>query len=182
MHVKLIPHPSTPVDLIDSFDVLIQRTATSLRLVYSISGRLDQILWPARTSPERRDKLWQHTCFELFMRSKRASSYCELNFSPSTCWAAYEFDDYRAGMTNLACATPPSIDVERKPGCVALRTALDLDALTNHAQDEPRVALAAVIEDREHRKSYWALTHLAAAPDFHHPDAFTLAIPSGVSR
>ena len=35
----------------------------------------------------------------------RATAYREFNFSPSGAWAAYEFDDYRAGMRNVDGST-----------------------------------------------------------------------------
>ena len=44
-------------------------------------------------------------------RAGAGARYCELNFSPSTEWAAYEFDGYRQGMRALALASPPRIAV-----------------------------------------------------------------------
>jgi hypothetical protein len=46
-------------------------------------------------------------------------------------------------------------------GCVAANGGLHL-------------ALAAVIEDQDQHKSYWALAHPSERPDFHHADAFTM--------
>jgi len=40
-----------------------------------------------------------------------------------------------------------------------------------------RLALSAVIEEERGRLSYWALRHPPGKPDFHHPDAFALALP-----
>jgi hypothetical protein len=40
------------------------------------------------------------------------------------------------------------------------------------------LGLAAVLEDRQGRLSYWALAHLADRPDFHHPDSFILELQS----
>jgi hypothetical protein len=37
--------------------------------------------------------------------------------------------------------------------------------------------LAAVIEERGGRISYWALAHPPGKPDFHHSDCFTLEFP-----
>ena len=39
-----------------------------------------------------------------------------------------------------------------------------------------KIALAAVIEDRDGRLSYWALRHAPGKPDFHHPSAFALEV------
>ncbi len=40
-----------------------------------------------------------------------------------------------------------------------------------------QVGLAAVIEDRRGRLSYWALAHPPGEPDFHHRDCFALELP-----
>jgi hypothetical protein len=34
-----------------------------------------------------------------------------------------------------------------------------------------------VIEERNGRKSYWALAHPPGEPDFHHPACFALELP-----
>jgi hypothetical protein len=182
MLVNLIPHPSTPCELVDAFDVLVERNANALALRYRIAGRVGEILLPERRSPKRQDGLWQHTCFELFARAASSAPYCELNFSPSTCWAAYEFDDYRGGMEHLHFPAMPQIQVTRDSGHLSLAVDVDYRALAAVAHDDVRIALAAVVEHRDGRKCYWALAHPSPKPDFHHPDAFTLAMASGVAR
>ncbi len=182
MQVKLIPHPSTPSDAIDSFDVFIETDSNALALRYHISGNADEILLPEMRASDRQDGLWQHTCFELFARSALSTRYCELNFSPSTQWAAYDFEDYRAGMKRLPYPATPQIYLTRDANHVSLAVDVNYDVIASVAGNEPRIALAAVIEERSGRKSYWAMSHPCATPDFHHPDAFTLAIASGVAR
>ena len=65
-----------------------------------------------------------------------------------------------------------------RPGAEAfeLRAVLDLGELMapNAAW---RVGLSAVVEDAG-GVSYWALTHPAGKPDFHHPDCFALELPA----
>lgn len=182
MHVSLIPHPSIPCALIDSFDVHLQVDAAKVRLRYAIAGDIDSILLPARSAPERRDRLWQHTCFELFVGALRAGQYFEFNFSPSTSWAAYAFDDYRAGMKDLAYPHAPHVHLASETGRLTLETEVELAFIGTGALEDARLGLAAVVEDRQLRKSYWALAHPVDKPDFHHPDAFTLAIAPGASR
>lgn len=182
MQVRLIPHPSTPSEVVDSIDVFIETDGNALALRYHVEGRADEVLLPERRSSDRKDGLWQHTCFELFARSGLSTRYCELNFSPSTEWAAYDFDDYRAGMKRLPYPAAPQIHVTRDTHHVSLAVDVNYDVIAAVAGDEPRIALAAVIEERSGRNSYWAMWHPSATPDFHHPDAFTLAIPSGVAR
>lgn len=179
MQARLIAHPSTPSELIDEFEVEVAIEGTRLRLRYAICGRVHDLALPAPTAVERRDGLWQHTCCEVFVRSTGTDGYTELNFSPSSAWAAYEFDGYRTGMRNRELARAPHIELIREPDRLVLSATVDRVAA--EAQNV-NLALAAVLEDRHHRKSYWALTHPGDKPDFHHPDAFTLAIAPGVSR
>jgi hypothetical protein len=41
-----------------------------------------------------------------------------------------------------------------------------------------RLALSAVIEETNGRKSWWALAHPPGKADFHHPDSFVLELPA----
>lgn len=142
---------------------------------YTLSGSLGAVAIPVRAPPERKDELWQHTCFEVFARAPGAESYVELNFSPSTQWAAYAFDRYREGMRALALDAP------------RVTTTLGADTLVLEAlvalpifSAAWRLGLSAVIEESDGRTSYWALAHPPGKPDFHHPDCFAAELgPSG---
>ena len=81
------------------------RWAGSLR---SILGQAGAAI-PARSAPRRAERLWERTCFEAFVAAGAGSRYYELNFSPSTEWAAYAFDGSREGLRRLALEAPPSI-------------------------------------------------------------------------
>ena len=101
----------------------------------------------------------------------RDAGYREFNFSPSTQWAAYDFDSYRAGMRN-ADVLAPRIEVRYGPERYELYAAFDLPGGTPW-----RLALTAVIEETDGVKSYWALKHPPGKPDFHHADGFVLELP-----
>ena len=49
--------------------------------------------------PQRRDGLWQHTCFEAFFGVLGSDDYWEFNLAPSGDWNVYRFAGYRAGQT-----------------------------------------------------------------------------------
>ncbi|MBL8531596.1 MAG: DOMON-like domain-containing protein [Hyphomonadaceae bacterium] len=170
MRVELRPHPNTPCAAVTAIEVDAERAGAVLRLRYSLRGRLEDVLVPAPAYAERADGLWRETCFEAFVRGGDAR-YCEFNFAPSTRWAAYAFEDYRAGMR----------DFEVAPLLIEAETAAD--ALTLEAAVAPgeaglwRVALSAVIEETSGAKSYWALKHPPGKPDFHHADGFVLELP-----
>jgi len=182
--VPLICHPATPCEAVSSINVqALRRRDAALEILYTVQGRVDRLLIPAQSPPRRADRLWQHTCFEAFVAnpaSGRDASYFEFNFSPSSEWAIYRFSAYREGMTPLEAA-PPSISVRRGATSVTLEAVVDLDAVSALA-DGLRLALSAVIEDAEHRLSYWALAHPRGKPDFHHAAGFALELPAGAER
>jgi hypothetical protein len=146
-------------------------------LLYLVSGEIDNILLPPVGGPPQRvDGLWQHSCFEAFVRSGEDSAYREFNFSTSTAWAAYEFSGYREGMAPVEIASPP-VNVFIGPRTIALSCKLDLDALAS-GNGPLRLNLSAVLEEKSGTKSYWALAHPPdGPPDFHDPRCFVFELP-----
>lgn len=169
-------HPATPATQIGSLAVSLERQHEHrLRLRYRLDMAVEQLTWPDPAEPDRTDNLWQSTCCELFLRRPGADAYAECNFSPSSQWAAYRFDDVRKGMALLDMA-PPDIALAIGNHHVALEAIV---ALPPEWQDSALdIALSAVIESTGPVKSYWALAHPADKPDFHHPGSFTLRLPT----
>ncbi len=120
------------------------------------------------------DGLWRHTCAELFVAEPDKPRYCEFNFSPSTQWAAYTFDDYRVGMRPLDTASP-SIEVERHADQLIMRVRCELPTFVAESA-LLRCGLSLVVEDHAGVISYWALAHPADKPDFHHRAGFVLEL------
>ena len=146
-----------------------------LTLEYSLTGDLAQLAIPRRATSARAEKLWEHTCFEAFVASAAGARYCELNFSPSTEWAAYAFDDYRQGMRPLDLAEPPVVRAAETKNELRVTAAIELGGLA----DAPwpwRIGLTAVVEDRAGGRAYYALLHPRANPDFHDAAAFTVLL------
>jgi hypothetical protein len=171
MNFDLICHPDFPSAAVKRITVVIGSTRGSLWAKYSVTGDIGALALPAVVASERADDLWKHTCFELFAHPIRNRPYLEFNLSPSTCWAAYRFDDYRQGMRD-AGVPPPVIDVRHDAESLVLRATL---AVPDTAL---RIGLSAVIEERGGARSYWALAHPAGKPDFHHSDCFALELPA----
>jgi hypothetical protein len=146
---------------------------STLELSYRLEGELGRVLIPAHTSPRRADRLWQHTCFEVFIAGD-GGSYYECNFSPSTEWAVYRFSGYREGMTAVESMQSPRISVRGEAERLGLEAVIDLEQLP---ESSLRIALAAVVEETDGRLSYWALAHPPGKPDFHHADSFILSLP-----
>jgi hypothetical protein len=177
MHHTLKPHPDTPSRAVSRISVAVARPhARKLELTYLVTGEIGELLLPAAALATRADELWKHTCFEAFVREDSAPSYREFNFSPSSQWAAYAFAGYRQGMTNADIATPV-IETSAAHGTLMLKAAFEPNLPAGAVQASHRLALSAVIEETDGRKSYWALAHPPGTPDFHHPDCFTLELP-----
>ncbi len=172
--VALKPYGSVAGGAVQALDVQVEHpnAQSALRVRYTLRADLTRLRIPRLASPRRADELWKHTCFEAFLRARSGPSYYELNVSPSTEWALYAFDDYRAGMAPANVARPPAVRVERTEQGLTLEVQLDLGILPLSRA----LALAAVIEEDSGSLSYWALKHPAAKPDFHHPDGFVLEI------
>jgi hypothetical protein len=174
--VTLHCHPSQPSDAIRELTVQVDRIGQRLSVRYAVRGEIGDIRIPATAQSQRRDKLWQHTCFECFVKAPTGAGYCELNFSPSSEWAAYRFDDYRQGAADLPLAVPPAVVIRRDDRRLELEAEVDMATVAELCASS-QLALSAVIEDSRGRLSYWALAHPLERPDFHHPGGFVLSLP-----
>src|SRR5262249_46946937 len=129
--------------------------ADSLVLSYIVTGRMNDIRMPPVMEAARRDELWQHTCFEAFVRDSSVGEYYEFNFAPSTSWAAYRFKNSGTGMRVAAEIDPPPIEVQSSSDRYTLQASLALDRLSGLPRDSAwRLGLSALIEDTSGRKSY----------------------------
>jgi hypothetical protein len=151
------------------------RAGDTLGLSYRLEGDLSRLRLPAPATPRRADGLWHHTCFEAFFGVAGSRPYCELNFSPSGAWAAYAFEDYRAGMQPLRLSSPPRARWKRSAQVLELTVEIDAAELVGaHRACALRLGLAAVIEERSGTISHWALHHPTGEPDFHRHEGFVL--------
>jgi hypothetical protein len=163
-------HPANSCAALRGIEAAVTRQRDgSLQLAYRIEGDLARLRIPAPRPARVADKLWQHTCCELFVAEAAGPGYHEFNFSPSGEWAAYRFTDYRQGLPLVAA--DPKIRVQRGAGSLALKAQV-------HAPGKGRlrIGLCAVIEETDGTLSYWALRHAPGKPDFHHRDAFALEL------
>lgn len=150
-------------------------TRSAVRFEYRLSGDLAALAIPARAVARRADRLWERTCFEAFIAGRCAERYVELNFSPSTEWAAYAFDSYRCGMRPLPLDVPPAVSVAETAGELRVTADLELGSLGGAAWPW-RVGLAAVVAARSGARAYFALRHPRDVPDFHDAGGFVLSL------
>lgn len=165
---ELLAHLETPCAHVRAFHGSVTRAAGALAVRYRIEGAIERLLIPDPQAPTPGERLWAHTCCELFFALEGAQAYREFNFSPSGQWAAYAFQRYREG--GPLAVDDPGIVVRRSPG------RLELEARVPAPAQTLRVALCAVIEDRDRALSYWALRHAPGKPDFHRAEAFALEV------
>ncbi len=175
--VRLECHSSTPAPAVRGIGARVARTADgTLELSFMLDGRIDQLRVPGPRLSRMGHELWRHTCFETFVRVDGVAAYHELNFSPSTEWAAYAFRSYRDGGP-LDDALAPRLAVHATADRLALEASVALERLSAAYRTATlRLAVTAVVEDAAGRVSYWSLRHPAGKPDFHHADAFALRV------
>lgn len=177
--LPLICHPATPCTYVSEVTARVDRLSEDLLILYyEIVGDLDQLQLPPQRRSRHTDGLWQHTCFEAFVRPAGARNYVELNFSPSSEWAVYRFDDYRRGMTAVEPPHAPKIICRRRED--RLEADVDVHCSGLFPRADLQLGLAVVLEDQRGGTSYWALQHPPGNADFHHDAGFVLKLsPSG---
>ncbi len=169
-------HSAAPSKIPLALQCALSRTISHIHIDYQLSGPIDAVRIARSGTGTRRDELWKITCFELFIRASE-NNYLEFNFAPDGGWAYYSFDGYRIGMTSPETATVPPIAFHASDSAAQLSVTLDLTMLPEQFRAIPwRANLAAVIEEKDGHKSYWALAHPAGPPDFHDPACFVLEV------
>lgn len=173
MLTALSLHPDHACPPVSRLEVEVNRWAgATLDLRFRIFGDIAALRLPALASAARADHLWEATCLEAFVREQGSPTYRELNFAPSTAWAAYSFTGYRAEMANAAFA-PHQIAVRQTADLFELEAGIFLD-LDDGALWQ--LGLSAIIETTAGEKSCWALRHPPGKADFHHEDGFAITL------
>ena len=155
----LVLHPHCAAGSITEIQAEIRPTTDGCRVTFIARGQIGAISVPAIDEPGRFDNLWKTTCFEIFW-SHDGASYREFNLSPSTRWACYDFDAFRAGMRDA----PAEVDVM----VTVTENELRLEAEIHSILPLPAtVALNAIIEDADGVNRFWALAFQPGPPEFH---------------
>jgi hypothetical protein len=181
MHRLLKLHPDSK-RFATTVEVEIKRPRPdSLAFRYRVTGMMSNVRLSPIADVSRTDDLWQHTCFEAFIRASSGAEYYEFNFAPSAQWAAYHFSGYRSGMRVADEISTPPMEVRSSLDSYSLQTSLELGRLSALPRNVSwRLGLSAVLEDVGGNKSYWALAHPPGKPDFHQADCFAYEFFPGV--
>jgi hypothetical protein len=185
-YLSLVAHPNTPSGVVRRIAVRAELARPDLlRFHYVLEADLKHVRVPPPVADAASaDPLWAHTCFEAFVGFTRSPRYLELNFSPSGQWAVYRFAAYRKDMAPADLDAAPRLTLRRSDERLDLQaevrfsgTLLCAGAAADGTPDRRlRIALSTVVEDREGRLSYWALSHPPGRPDFHHTGSFSLTL------
>jgi hypothetical protein len=182
LNFVLVPfHAIAPIDQIHGS---IERRGTQLIVEFRLPlGH--GIHWPNTDSlAERRSGLWESTCFECFIGLADADTYIEANISPAGQWQAFEFETYRA----VALPSPKVLvsgqsmtDTETSPHTnnndpFQMNCTIDVEH-PSFVTSDWHIAPATVLEDRQGRLHYYALSHSGERPDFHLAATRTLLLP-----
>lgn len=174
----LLCHPAIPCPVVQGITTDVRQTAVGdLMLTYRILARPENqqnLLIPTAMPAAAANNLWQHTCCEAFIGTTGDAAYREFNFSPSSLWAVYQFHDYRQPDTDFQAPAAPQIVLHCDYEQIVLEARLPNALLP--IGNTWQIGLSAVIESTDGCKSYWALTHGTAQPDFHLRQSFTLIL------
>jgi len=168
-------HPAeTPLPTVELRTCVQSGADGSLIVTFRLTGHLSNLYLPAPSATYRRDGLWRHTCFEIFVAAD-GEAYREFNFSPAGCWAGYSFARYRTPCVPAWRPPRPALATLRQENAFTLTARLAADTLPpTPSRQARRLALSAVIETAAGGLSYWALHHPRERPDFHHEQGFVL--------
>ena len=171
----LTAHPEHPPANVTRIEAkIIGRDANWLRVRWRIEGS-ESLVVPSFSGKGRANELWQTTCFELFLKPAGGAGYVELNLSPSERWNAYDFEAYRWGMAERPFPREPECTLRLGSSFAIFDAAIPVAGLPDA---ECAMGLSAVIEEQGGVKSYWALAHPDAKPDFHAPACFAATLPA----
>ncbi len=156
----------------------IGRRGNVLSVRCALRGDRSTLSVPARAdAPERRDRLWEDTCFELFVGAEGSAAYREFNFSPAGHWNVYRFDSYREAMREEPAFASLPFGILADAQALRLSVDIDLGKILppGKALD---VGVCAVVRARAGDVGHWALAHPGPRPDFHLRDGFRLKVPA----
>ena len=176
--VELLCHPTTVNPSVRTIHATVERSAAGiLYLRFRLAGAVSRLRIPPPAPARMASRLWEHTCFEAFLSIDGEPAYHELNFSPSSEWAAHAFRDYRDGGPIKDAALAPRIACLAGEDHLEVDCRLPLAALSEaHVRAPLRLGLSAVVEASDGALSYWALAHAPGRPDFHRRETFRLVL------
>jgi hypothetical protein len=150
--------------------------AETATIHYLVTGDIADVKFPpVNQQAQRRDNLWQSTCFELFVSAAGSKEYWEYNLSPSHDWAVFHFTDYRQDKSDNPVTQDLTVTTQRTNNKrFELRCTIELPQAVKTQKME--LGVSAVIQDVHDKLYYYALIHCKETADFHHRDSFIIGV------
>lgn len=151
-------------------------SADSFELNFKWVDLKNEIVFNQVQAAKRQMGLWQHTCFEAFIKPIQdfsTTNYYEVNFSDSGAWNLFHFTNYREPQPpqELSKADLVCIDVQKNAnGGLAKAIFKIKDA--NFQQ--VKISLCAVVVTKTLGTTYWSFKHADSKPNFHHFESFII--------
>jgi hypothetical protein len=174
---SLIPFDSSNSPT-QQISVDLNQTDHALYISYKLTGDLSQIdIGNGTPNHQRQMKLWEKTCFELFLKHAEHEDYLEFNFSPLFEWNSFYFPHKGAPLKEFEAVEKIKIDILRSSDVFQLIAEIESQNLPRHfqkASSEGKLlaGITTVLKEKNLRMSYWALAHKDQKPNFHHFDSF----------
>ena len=168
-------HPASRATALTQVTIAVEREADLIAVRFVARGDLTRLLLPAPICAGRAEDLWKTTCFEVFV--EELDGYREYNLSPSGQWAAYRFEGYRKGRSDIEGDPVGPISVRTSDDGLILEAAIRLPG----RKASTVLGLSVVEQDINGDTSYWALAHADGDPDFHSAVAFDLILSEELS-
>jgi hypothetical protein len=173
---ELVPLPDPKIPEI-RLTGSVAKAGKALTLNYSLSGQIDDILFPElNAQPGRKSGLWQATCFEFFLAFPGQPHYWEFNISPSGDWNVFRMDSYRqVGFREEELIQNPQMDIKQDAKCFQLQVVTDLGRILE-ANEKIIVGVSCVVKTHDGHETYWAVKHITPQADFHMRESFILVL------
>jgi hypothetical protein len=171
---NLIPYAPESAPAI-AIETEINQNAESLFISYRIREGAELIdLGNGSPNKKRLIKLWEKTCFELFIKNEN-DQYVEFNFSPTFEWNCFYFNKKGDPLKEWDQIIMPAIDILLSREHFFMFVDIKKEFLPKgffNPDSELSAGITSVIKDQEGTISYWALSHADTRPNFHHFDSF----------
>ncbi len=155
------------------FTAEINQNIHSIFISFLITGELKSINFdPPTPAKERVIKLWEKTCFELFLKNNR-DEYLEFNFSPRFEWNCFYFKQKGDQLSEWEKMQQPKIDILLSLNKFFLVAEVKKEFFpVNFQTDNMTAGISSVLKNYDDQLTYWALSHEDSKPNFHNFDSF----------
>ncbi len=143
-------------------------TEECIYISYKLQGNLPALdLGTGTPKHARVIKLWEKSCFELFIKNEK-NSYMEFNFSPDFEWNAFYFEKKGDALSEYAPMDKVEFDILLSMDVFHLIVKIDKSKFPEgFFKGEMSAGITSVIKTKAGDLSYWALSHHDTRPNFH---------------